>query len=425
MKVSDNLIKLAEEFKKENATLYIVGGFVRDSLLKYKSKDIDLSSNLAYEKVSEICKHLKFKCEPINQTLGTILISTKNEHFEYTRFRVESYNNDGKHQPTSTQFVDDIKLDVKRRDLTINALYYDIVANKIIDMVDGLKDLDNHIIRTVNDPYVTLKDDGLRILRCIRFSCALDFDIEPNTFDALQLYSCNIANVSKPRVLEELKKIVVADEGYRRFNLRLFDLLCNFDIPKYLFHDPILRLQDITEIAASKFYLIDEDYRIYLFYMYMYKYYCNRYLNPTEQEKLIEQTIGQEGLQESKETIKLVKNLLDIYLGIQYKQNPMVATAKYLSLEHNLKPVVKLSLTEKASLTLLCCEVEFRRNHLPLTKEGLKINARTLILRRYDKKYISEILDSLFIHVLQGAITNTRKELLFHAKKIYKCMLIS
>ena len=89
MQVSDNLIKLAEEFKKENATLYIVGGFVRDSLLKYESKDIDLCSNLAYEKVAEICKLLKFKCAPINQTLGTILISTKNEHFEYTRFRYD------------------------------------------------------------------------------------------------------------------------------------------------------------------------------------------------------------------------------------------------------------------------------------------------------------------------------------------------
>ena len=105
MEISKDLRLLAEEFEKNNSSLYIIGGYVRDSLLELKPNDIDVSSNLSYDKVCAICKKLKFKTIPINKNLGTLKIITPNEEYEYTRFRSESYNN-GNHSPDKVVFVD-------------------------------------------------------------------------------------------------------------------------------------------------------------------------------------------------------------------------------------------------------------------------------------------------------------------------------
>ena len=176
MKISKTLQKLAKEFEKKNCHLYIVGGFVRDSLLGYNPQDIDITSSMRIEDVEKICQKLKFKCKIINKHLGTLLISAPKEKYEYTTFRKESYAR-GMHSPDKVEFVDDIKLDALRRDFTINALYYDIANDEIIDLLGGKKDLEQGIIRTCNDPMITLKDDGLRILRCIRFASTYNFKL--------------------------------------------------------------------------------------------------------------------------------------------------------------------------------------------------------------------------------------------------------
>jgi tRNA nucleotidyltransferase/poly(A) polymerase len=105
MEICKELKDLAIECNKKGYKLYIVGGYVRDSLLGLECHDIDLASNIDYEEISQICKKLKFKVVPINKTLGTLHISTPSGEFEYTHFRSESYASHGSHTPNKITFV--------------------------------------------------------------------------------------------------------------------------------------------------------------------------------------------------------------------------------------------------------------------------------------------------------------------------------
>ena len=105
MIISEDLEILSKEFKSRNFDLYITGGFVRDSLLGLTPSDIDITSNMPYDDVCDVCKKLKFKVVPVNKNLGTLKIKTKENEYEYTRFRSESYQN-GNHSPDKVIFID-------------------------------------------------------------------------------------------------------------------------------------------------------------------------------------------------------------------------------------------------------------------------------------------------------------------------------
>ena len=105
---SKELIKLSNEFGKNGARLYFVGGKVRNTLFNLPCQDLDITSSLKPDQVLSICKKLKFNAKIVNEKLGTVLIQTKNESFEYTCFRLENYPKGGEHIPSKTEFIEDI-----------------------------------------------------------------------------------------------------------------------------------------------------------------------------------------------------------------------------------------------------------------------------------------------------------------------------
>ena len=216
MEVCKELIKLAKEVRSKKATLYIVGGYVRDSILGLSNSDIDITSSLSQEDLLAICSKLKIKTHNINKHLGTLQLVFNDIKFEYTRFRQESYLKRGTHTPDKVEFVDDINIDCLRRDFSINSIYYDILADKFIDPVNGIHDIKKKIIRTTNQPNITLQDDGVRILRAIRFAHLLGFKIEKNTMRNLRIYAPLLKEISKERILKELSQLVVADLKYNK-----------------------------------------------------------------------------------------------------------------------------------------------------------------------------------------------------------------
>ena len=206
MKVDKNIKKLAKEIKKTGHTLYIVGGYVRDFLLDLDSTDIDICSSLDIDTLCKICESLQFKYSTINKKLGTIQISCNNIKYEYTQFRSESYSQ-GNHSPNSVEFVADINIDAVRRDLTINSIYYDILNEQLVDPVNGIKDLHRKILRTPKNPEITLNDDGLRILRLIRFASTYDFKFDKKTLKQLILNTAKLKYISAERILKEIKQL--------------------------------------------------------------------------------------------------------------------------------------------------------------------------------------------------------------------------
>ena len=179
--VPENLEKLAQKLKKK-AELFIVGGYVRNSLLGIGGTDIDIASRLTPTDLKELLKDTPYVVTDKNSRLGTVTIKIGDEIFEHTTFRTEVYDNTGRHTPIKVTFVDDLRQDAKRRDFTVNAIYFSITRKKIIDIYSGLYDLEKRRLRTIETPDFVFNSDGLRILRMVRIACELGFKIEKNTY---------------------------------------------------------------------------------------------------------------------------------------------------------------------------------------------------------------------------------------------------
>lgn len=215
MKITKELKELAQIFEHET-TLYVVGGSVRNSLMGMPYYDIDICSALSPQKVKKLLEGTGYKCTPINIKLGTLLITRNGERYEYTTFRHDSYNKKGTHLPSKSSFTQNIILDCLRRDFTINAIYFDILNNKYLDYVKGIHDIKKRTIRTVDSPQVTFFDDGLRLLRMVRFACELDFKIEKNTLKQARKNADNLKQISAERIRSELIKILHSDKTYNQ-----------------------------------------------------------------------------------------------------------------------------------------------------------------------------------------------------------------
>lgn len=204
--IKNNLEALSDIFKVYSP-LYIVGGFVRDKLLGLEPTDVDLCSALPLNKVKEILKNTNFNLKIKNEQFGTACIFNKEINFEYSVFRKDIYKKGkfAKHSPYKVEFVDNLNIDSARRDFTINAMYYNLINNELIDLYNGKRDIENKLIRVVND--TTLNYDGERILRLVKFAGQLDFEIEEKTLELAKNNSKNVLELSNTIVQKFINSI--------------------------------------------------------------------------------------------------------------------------------------------------------------------------------------------------------------------------
>ena len=196
---------------------FIVGGCVRDLILGEKPKDWDLCTNATPQQVMELFP----KNIPTGLQHGTITVcmgSGEENHFEVTTFRVEGKYSDGR-RPDQVQFVSDIKEDLARRDLTINAMAYDPIAGRLEDPFDGYQDLKYEIIRAVGNPIARFQEDGLRIMRVARFAARFDYQVHIDTFRGMSESLDTLKKVSKERLSDELSKILMSNHSSYGLNL--------------------------------------------------------------------------------------------------------------------------------------------------------------------------------------------------------------
>lgn len=193
--------KVLNELNKNGYEAYIVGGFVRDYLLKRKSYDIDICTNAKPKEIKEIFKEA---CIP-DSDYGSVIVVTSNVRFEITTYRKEiSYINNRK--PEEIEYIDSLQEDVLRRDFTINSICMD-KNEKIIDLLNGKEDLKKKCIRTIGDSYTKFEQDSLRILRAIRFATILDFKLTSDIEYAIKRTKHLIKKLSYERKKQELDKI--------------------------------------------------------------------------------------------------------------------------------------------------------------------------------------------------------------------------
>jgi len=188
-------------------TAYFAGGSVRDHLLGVKAKDYDVATSARPEEVQKLFPRVT---DLTGKSFGVVRIMVGDESYEVATFRQDGLYKDGR-RPESVSFAT-AEEDAQRRDFTVNGLFYDPVAEKLIDYVGGEADLRAGVIRAIGNPADRFEEDHLRLMRAIRFATRLYFKIEPKTWEAICALAPKIRTVSAERIRDELNKIFTADK---------------------------------------------------------------------------------------------------------------------------------------------------------------------------------------------------------------------
>lgn len=210
MSLPSSVEYVLSKLKENGYQAYVVGGAVRDFLMGKTPHDYDLTSDALPSQISDVFKD--FYQEHSGEKHGTIRVIIDHKPIEITTFRCDEGYTDYR-RPDNVEFVKDVYIDSKRRDFSINAFYYS--EGHIYDFHEGLEDLNNKVIKTIGNPSTRFHEDALRILRAIRFSAKLGYEIESKTKTALLDCREELNLIAKERILIELKEISSTSNFFR------------------------------------------------------------------------------------------------------------------------------------------------------------------------------------------------------------------
>jgi putative nucleotidyltransferase with HDIG domain len=244
--ISNPVFKLIGEAAGATET-YVVGGFVRDLIMEKKSRDIDIvcvgsGIDLAKAVAGKISGKANLS---VFKTFGTAQVKIPDLEIEFVGARKESYRSDSRKPQVEDGSLQDDQL---RRDFTINALAIclnDDRFGELVDPFDGRKDIKRKIIRTPTDPEITFSDDPLRIMRAFRFAAQLNFDIEPQTFEAIGKNAERLKIVSQERITDELNKMILSPNPGYGFNLMFHSGVLEIVFPE------MVKLHGVTTIDGK------------------------------------------------------------------------------------------------------------------------------------------------------------------------------
>ncbi len=216
--------KVAVETLKANGfEAFLIGGSVRDFIMKLPIGDIDITTNATPTQVKEVFKDFRVIETGIKH--GTVTVLIDNESLEITTYRSEGTYSDNRH-PDTVCFSESLSDDVIRRDFTMNAIAYDF-SSGFCDLVGGMEDIKNGVIRCIGDAETRFCEDALRILRALRFSSVLGFTIEENTSTAIHQCKDLLNNISAERIREEFIKLICGKNAYDVLQ-NYSDVICVF-----------------------------------------------------------------------------------------------------------------------------------------------------------------------------------------------------
>ena len=364
MNIAKEFINIIEE---NGYKAYIVGGFVRDYLLGINSTDIDVTTSATPKEIKKIFqKVLLRKSDYTDSNYGSVLVVYKNIEFEVTTMREEYDYIDNRH-PSSIKYVDDLLIDLKRRDFTINAICID-KNGLIIDPLNGKLSLKNKIIKTINDSTKSFNDDALRILRAIRFATTLNFKLDDDIEKSIKLTKTNLKNISYERKKIELDKMFASKNA--KYGIELIKKL---DLVDSLELNNLDRVKDYTDLIGI-WSMINSS---------VYKF--------TKVEK------------ELIKKVNIVYDLDNLDPFILYKYGLYVNTLAGINKGISKQKITKIY------------------NSLPIkSKSDIDIDAETIckILNRKPDSFINHVYKTLEIEILKSNLENKREKIINFIKNI-------
>ena len=390
---------------ENNYEAYIVGGCVRDAILGFEPNDYDITTSASPNTIQEIFKD--FKCIETGIEHGTVSVVIEDEIFEITTYRIEGEYKDHR-RPDKVDFTDRLEEDLKRRDFTINAMAYN-EKKGLIDLFGGKEDLNNKIIKTVGNPYDRFNEDGLRMIRAIRFSSKLNFTIEKETLKAIYDKSFIINNISLERITDEFTKIILSDKPenikylFETKLLKYLNISNEDNIGKLTqFYNEIIILNKINKNLEKRLALLDyiiEKNNINC------KSFCNELIY-------------------SKKIIKNHNIILTLLKNIEIDHLNKVEIKKILSgvdrnlLEEYLDISRIIYDKEKKVDEIIDILSEIEENNECYIIKNLKVNGRDIMSLGYKNKEVGEVLNYLLEIVIEDYTLNKKDVLIKKIKEI-------
>jgi poly(A) polymerase len=229
--IDPDALKVVRRLLNAGHEAYLVGGCVRDLYLGLRPKDFDVATSATPEDIRRLFRNSRIigrRFKLAHVFFGTKIIET-------STFRTAPQAVDGEDLLiTHDNEWGSVEDDARRRDFTVNGLFFDVETEKIVDFVDGIDDLESRLIRTIGDPVVRFQEDPVRMIRGVNFAARLDFDVEKTTWAALLDVAPDVAKCSQARVLEEIYKLLRGGAARRAFALMVDTGLLEALMPQYV-----------------------------------------------------------------------------------------------------------------------------------------------------------------------------------------------
>lgn len=203
-------VEILNEMYAAGYEAYVVGGSVRDLICRKMPADYDITTNARPEQMKDVFKDKgKYKIIETGIKHGTVTVMCGKNSVEATTYRIDGEYLDSR-RPENVAFTENLRLDLERRDFTMNAIVYSPDTG-IRDFFGGIKDIEEKRVKCIGDPYKRFEEDALRILRAVRFSAVLGFSIDPATSEAIHAQKKLLEKISAERISAELKKLFASD----------------------------------------------------------------------------------------------------------------------------------------------------------------------------------------------------------------------
>lgn len=391
------------KLKENGYQAYVVGGAVRDFLMGKTPHDYDLTSDALPSQISDVFKD--FYQEHSGEKHGTIRVIIDHKPIEITTFRCDEGYTDYR-RPDNVEFVKDVYIDSKRRDFSINAFYYS--EGHIYDFHEGLEDLNNKVIKTIGNPSARFHEDALRILRAIRFSAKLGYEIESKTKTALLDCKEELNLIAKERILIELKEISSTSNFFR-------------DIKEYF---PIFKLiiPCLDKIGNSIDDIYNFDTKSYGDYIAsLSALFSLREINNDFMPWRLFIKMDNESINEIKTLIKLKDINFNNFFDNDYI-NGLILLSKPVDInvfKNYLINLYNLKRFKNDDIDSILNRVDIlSEGNTPYSLKDLEIDGNDLLKLGIEKnQYFKEILNKVLLRCNQGDLNNNRNEEIEFVKK--------
>lgn len=391
------------KLKENGYQAYVVGGAVRDFLMGKTPHDYDLTSDALPSQISDVFKD--FYQEHSGEKHGTIRVIIDHKPIEITTFRCDEGYTDYR-RPDNVEFVKDVYIDSKRRDFSINAFYYS--EGHIYDFHEGLEDLNNKVIKTIGNPSTRFHEDALRILRAIRFSAKLGYEIESKTKTALLDCKEELNLIAKERILTELKEISSTSNFFR--NVKEYFPIFKLIIPCL---DKIGNSIDDIYNFDTKSY---GDYIASLSALFSLREINNDFMPWKLFIKMDNESIN---------AIKTLIKLKDINFNNSFDDdyiNGLILLSKPVDInvfKNYLINLYNLKRFKNDDIDSILNRVDIlSKGNTPYSLKDLEIDGNDLLKLGIEKnQYFKEILNEVLLRCNQGDLNNNRNEEIEFVKK--------